>query len=56
MYIYLIKYNGAIIAAADSDETAKKVMKQYRRHNKDMKKEWFSKEAIRFFTEEKNDD
>lgn len=48
-YIYLIKYNGSVIAAAEDDERAKQVIKQYRRDNKTMKKELFSKEAIRFF-------
>lgn len=49
MYIYLIKYYGEVIAAADSDEKVDAVIKQYMRDNKDMKIENFSKEAIRFF-------
>lgn len=56
MYIYLIKYYDGIIAAADDDKMADKVIKQYMRNNKDMKLDMFSKEAIRFFAEEKNDD
>lgn len=51
-YIYLIKYYGNIIAAADDDEWADKVIKQYIRNNVDMDMENFEKEPIRFFTNE----
>ena len=55
MYIYLIKYYGNIIAAAEDDKSAENVMKQYMRYNKDMKIENFQKEAVRFFPKEGED-
>lgn len=50
MYIYLIKYNGNIIAATDGDESATAVICQYMSDNKDMDIKLFEKEPIRFFT------
>lgn len=52
MYIYLIKYYGEVIAAADSDEKVDAVINQYMRDNKDMKSDMFTREAIRFFKED----
>lgn len=52
MYIYLIKYYGEVIAAADSDEKVDAVINQYMRDNKDMKSDMFAREAIRFFKED----
>lgn len=49
MYIYLIKYNGEIIAAADSDALATHVIHNYIRDNQDSDIELFEKESIRFF-------
>lgn len=51
MYIYLIKYNGNIIAATDGDESATAVIYQYMDINKDMDIKLFEKEPIRFFTD-----
>lgn len=48
-YIYLIKYNGNVIAAAEDDERAKEVIKQYRRNESSMDKKLFEVEAIRYF-------
>ena len=50
MYIYLIKYNGNVIAATDGDESATSVIYQYMSDNKDMDIKLFEKEPIRFFT------
>ena len=55
MYIYLIKYYGDVIAAAEDDTSADAVMKQYMRYNRDMKIENFQKEAVRFFSKEDSD-
>lgn len=55
MYIYLIKYYGDVIAAAEDDKSADAVMKQYMRYNRDMKIENFQKEAVRFFSKEDSD-
>ena len=49
MYIYLIKYYDEVIAVAENDEQADKVIIQYMLHNKDMKKDMFEKVPIRFF-------
>ena len=51
MYIYNVKYNGQIIAAADNDERADQIIKQYMRDNKSMDMSLFEKEPIRFFGE-----
>ena len=51
MYVYLIKYNNNVIAAADGDVMADKIIKQYIQHNKTMEIGKFEKEPIRFFTE-----
>lgn len=51
MYIYLIKYNGNVIAATDGDESATAVIYQYMDINKDMDIKLFEKEPIRFFTD-----
>lgn len=51
MYVYLIKYNNNVIAAADGDVMADKIIKQYIQHNKTMEIDKFEKEPIRFFTE-----
>lgn len=51
MYIYLIKYNGNVIAAANNDETASAVIVHYMFENKDMKADLFDKEAVRYFDE-----
>lgn len=52
MYIYLIKYNDNIIAAANNDETASAVIVSYMFKNKDMKADLFEKEAVRYFDEQ----
>lgn len=52
MYIYLIKYNGYVIASAQDDERADQVIQQYMQNNKDMKEEMFEREAIRYFGDE----
>ena len=54
-YIYLIKYNGSVIAAAENDKKAKEAIKQYRRNEKSMDKKLFEVEAIRYFGGKKND-
>ena len=48
-YIYLIKYNGNIIAAASDDKNASATILHYMLQNKDMRAELFDKEAIRYF-------
>lgn len=55
MYIYLIKYNGNVIAATDGDKKADEVIKQYMRNNKDMTLNMFVKEPIRYFKEDKDE-
>ena len=52
MYIYLIKYNGNVIAATNNDETASAVIVSYMFKNKDMKADLFEKEAVRYFDEQ----
>ena len=54
-YIYLIKYNGSVIAAAEDDKKAKEVIKQYRRNESSIDKKLFDVEAIRYFGGKKND-
>lgn len=49
MYIYLIKYNGRVIAAAEDDDSATAVIQQYKRNEKSMDDSLFEKEAIRYF-------
>ena len=55
MYIYLIKYYDEIIAAAENDNKADQVIRQYIKNNKDMSMKNFIKEPIRYFAEDKND-
>jgi len=50
MYIYIIKYNGEVIAAASSDDTAADVIRWFTENGKDVKTELFEKEPIRFFS------
>lgn len=51
MYVYLIKYNNQVIAAAKDDASADAVIRQYMRNNY-VDISLFDKEAIRYFTEE----
>lgn len=53
MYIYLIKYNGEVIAAASDDASATAVMNQYKDYNEGTNSELFEKEAIRYFKGDK---
>lgn len=48
-YIYLIKYNGEVIAAAENDERASEVILQYIRNTEGIDESLFEKESIRFF-------
>lgn len=48
-YIYLIKYNGEVIAAAADDKNASAVINKYITRDKTMERSFFEKEAIRFF-------
>ena len=56
MYIYLIKYNGNVIASASDDKNVNAVIRQYKRTNSEkiMKPELFEIEPIRFFTDKEN--
>lgn len=54
MYIYLIKYNDAVIAAAEDDDQATAVIKQYMTYNRDMDMSMFEKQPIRFFAGKKD--
>ena len=56
MYIYLIKYNGSVIAAAENDERASEVILQYIRNTEGIDKSLFEKESIRFFSQKKSHD
>lgn len=49
MYVYLIKYNGEVIAVAKNDDVAEAVIQEYVTNNKDSKIDNFDKEPIRFF-------
>lgn len=49
MYIYLIKYNGHVIATAKNDKFADKAIKKFMKNDNTMKKKLFEKEAVRFF-------
>lgn len=55
MYIYLIKYNGEVIAAASDDDSATAVISQYKDYNEGMNPELFEKEAVRYFKGDKNE-
>lgn len=55
MYIYLIKYNDEILAAAQNDKCATAVIYQYMKNNKDMKMELFETTPIRY-VEDKEDE
>lgn len=55
MYIYLIKYYNEVIAAAENDERASEVIRQYIRDDKNISEEQFEKEPIRFFGGINND-
>ena len=49
MYIYLIKYNGEVIAAAEDELTAKDAIENYLENNRTAKTTLFEKETIRYF-------
>ena len=51
MYIYIIKYNGEIIAATDDDMGAEFIIQEYCNNNKDMQIGLFDKVPVRFFSE-----
>lgn len=51
-YVYLIKYNGEVIAVAEDDETATSAILDYMDKNKDMVMKLFEKDPIRFFGSE----
>ena len=51
-YVYLIKYNGEVIAVAKNDEFATNAIYTFMKHNKDMKIELFEKEPMRWFGNE----
>ena len=52
-YIYLIKYNGEVIAAAENDERASEVILQYIRNTEGIDESLVEKESIRFFSQKK---
>jgi hypothetical protein len=51
MYIYLIKYNGEVIAAAQEDASATAVINRYIKLNHIKDTSLFEKESIRYFEE-----